>query len=443
MLKAGLLKSRELGRGPLAKASAISVVIRVAGLALGFAQAVLAARLLGAAGYGTVAVAMSIAQVIGMFCMLGFGPLAVRDIPASFAAGRAASVSHLLRHAFIVVLFVSAAGGLVVALAAATTGLVPAPYRRALEIGALVVAPFALIGLFRGFAQGFGRIALAQVPGEAMRPAASVLLMGTALLLGLPFGPTDYMWVAAGSAAFAALFAGAWLWHREWARLPTAAVPSDGRNFVLALPFLGLALVNLLQGEMNTLLLGWLASPHEAGVFQPIVRLTPVLTLAVQAAAMGYAPHVASLWERGERHRIRSATAKFTLTTSFLTLVAALAIAASGPLLMWIFGPEFRQSAPLLWYIAAAQVFNAACGPVAPLLTMSGGSGRALWGLVAGLVVNISVAAMLIPDHGASGAAIAMASGIVVWNVIMLAMVRARYRFDPSLAGVISKSIWH
>jgi O-antigen/teichoic acid export membrane protein len=201
--------------------------------------------------------------------------------------------------------------------------------------------------------------------------------------------------------------------------------------------------VNLLQGEMNTLLLGWLASPHEAGVFQPIVRLTPVLTLAVQAAAMGYAPHVASLWERGERHRIRSATAKFTLTTSFLTLVAALAIAASGPLLMWIFGPEFRQSAPLLWYIAAAQVFNAACGPVAPLLTMSGGSGRALWGLVAGLVVNISVAAMLIPDHGASGAAIAMASGIVVWNVIMLAMVRARYRFDPSLAGVISKSIWH
>ena len=50
-----------LGRGPVARGSLMSIAIRVAALGLGFLQAVLTARLLGPEGYGTVAVALSIA----------------------------------------------------------------------------------------------------------------------------------------------------------------------------------------------------------------------------------------------------------------------------------------------------------------------------------------------------------------------------------------------
>lgn len=438
ILKGVLRKAHELGSGPIARASAVSLVIRVAGLALSFAQAVLTARLLGAGGYGTVAVAMSIVSILATICLFGFGPLAVREIPARTAADDAAGTAAFLRYAALVVLAFSAAATIALVVVVAATDWVPPVYRTALGVGALLVAPLAFLGLFRGAAQGFGRIVLAQAPGDLVRPAILVLIMGAAALLGLRFGPTDYMWSAAGAALLAAIAAGAWLWGKDLRRLPSPTPRRETRrNFAAALPFLGLGLTGILQGEINTLLLGWFAGPHETGVFQPIARLAPLMMLPVQAAGMRYAPRIAEFWQRGEVDRIRSVTATFTWTTCLLTLVIALAIAAAGPWLMGIFGSEFRQSAPLLWYIAAAQAFNAACGPVGMLLTMSGRSGGALAGQVFGLAVNAAVGAALIPAHGAWGAVVAMTVGIVAWNVTMLMVTRARYGFDPSLAGAL------
>jgi O-antigen/teichoic acid export membrane protein len=164
------------------------------------------------------------------------------------------------------------------------------------------------------------------------------------------------------------------------------------------------------------------------------------MILPLTSALMRYSPRVAEFWQKGEIDRLRAVTRTFTWTTCLLTLAAALAIALAGPWLLWIFGPEFRKSAPLLWIVAGAQVVNAACGPVGMLMVMSGCSGRALAGHLTGLVVNVALGVLLIPTHGAFGAAIAMAIGIVVWNLSMLAMARARFGFDPSVAGMVFAS---
>jgi O-antigen/teichoic acid export membrane protein len=91
----------------------------------------------------------------------------------------------------------------------------------------------------------------------------------------------------------------------------------------------------------------------------------------------------------------------------------------------------------LLWVVCAAQVFNSACGPVAILLSMSRRSGWTLAGHLLGVIVNLALGVLLIPLHGAWGATIAMAGGIVVWNVTLMAMVKAQFGFDPSLAGAL------
>ena len=438
VLNAGLAKARKLASGQIARASALSLTVTLAGLAIAFVQAVLTARLLGATNFGTVAVAMSVVQILGVLCLSGFGDLAVREIARRIAGADAGGTAAFLRHAVLVVLALSIAAAIVVALVASATSVVRIEYRPTLEIGALLVAPIAFIGLFRGTSQGFGRIVQAQTPGELVRPAAMVLPMGAVALLGLRLGPTDYMWLAFAAAAIAAIVGAAWLLRSEWARLRSPSqVETRAAPLLAALPFLGLGLTGMLQAQINTLLLGWLASPYDAGLFQPIVRLAPLFTLAGQAAGMRYAPRVAEHWQKGERDRIRWVTRTFTWTTSLLTLTAALAVAGSGPWLMRIFGPEFRQVAPLLWIIAAAQVFNAACGPVGYLLTMSGAGARALAGQLAGLAVNALAGILLIPTYRALGAATAMAAGIVVWNLVMLPMAARRHGFDPTAVGAV------
>jgi O-antigen/teichoic acid export membrane protein len=432
---------QELASGPIAKASGVSLAIRLAGLGLSFAQAVLTARLLGPDGYGTVAVVMSIVSILAAVCQFGLGELAVREIAARLAIEDTSGIRAFTRFATVSVVLLSLGASVALALIALGGTQVPAHYRGVLEIGALVVAPYALISLLRGIAQGFGRIALAQVPGELVRPAGLVLFMSVAAFVGWSFAAPDYLYVMAVVASFAALLAGGWLWRDERARLSGRANWGESRQHAAAsLPFLGLAITSILQGEINTLFLGWLAGPHETGLFQPISRLTPVLTLAVQAAGMRYAPRMSEFWQRGEIERIRAVTATFTWTTTLATFVAALVIAGAGPWLMLVFGPEFRESAPLLWYVAGAQVFSAACGPVAMLLMMGGRSGLVLGGVIVGLIVNAALDVTLIPILGIKGAIVGLVVGVIIWNLILLAAVKVKYLFNPSLIGLIKIS---
>ena len=153
MLKAGLRKTRELASGQIARASMMSVAITITGLGLGFGQAVLSARLLGATGYGRVLVPMAIVQIVGLLGLSGYAGLAVREIPARIATGDAGGLTAFVRHAFLMVVGLSAAATVVLVIVAVDTNLVGPEYRETLEIGAVIVVPFALIGLLRGLAQ--------------------------------------------------------------------------------------------------------------------------------------------------------------------------------------------------------------------------------------------------------------------------------------------------
>lgn len=420
LFQAGL----SLTRGPIARSSIQSVIIRVAGLAISFVQAVLAARILGAQGYGVAAVVLSVAQIGATVAACGFGALAVREIPRLRAATGTGSVAAFVAVGLRwVVLLGLLVGGLLSAVALA--GLVPASYRPALLAGSLVVLPMALLQLQRGAAQGLGRIVAAQVPGELFRPMLFVCFLSVVAIAQMRLLPEVYV-AAFAAAASVVLVVALPLTFRGNVALHTINVPPpEARRLrIEAAPFLGIALVGMLLGEINTLMLGWLATPREAGLFQPVARIAPLMALPIQAAGMRFAPRIAELWEQGKWGEVERLRVTFTRATVTLTVLAAVTLAVAGPLLMSAFGSEFAGSARLLWIVAAAQIVNAAFGPVGMLLTMRGRANAALAGQVAGLAVNCLLGVILIPAYGALGAAVSMAIGIVAWNVVMAGLIR-------------------
>ncbi|MCT2557810.1 oligosaccharide flippase family protein [Tsuneonella sp. YG55] len=424
---------------PFARATGASIAIQLGAVGLAFGQALLAARLLGAAGYGSVAWAMSVVSVIATVCLLGFGPLAVREIAARRAAGDTAGLSSFVAVSVAVVglLSIAAAAGFV--WFAGRASWIAGDYREVLALCGLLIPPLAIIALLRGVAQGFGRALLAQVPGDLVRPGILIAAMTAAFVTGTAFGPVPFIRTAIAGTWIAALLLGYLLWRDELSALPAPERGARARShLVAALPFLGLGLTGLLEAEASTLMLGWLAGPFETGIFQPVVRIAPLIMLPVQAALMQFAPLVAGHWQRGEIGQIHALTVKFTILTVLVTAGVALAIALAGPLLLGVFGSDFAQGAHLLWFIAAAQVFNAACGPVGTLLIMSDRSGWTLAGQLLGLAVNVAVGLALIPAFGALGAALGMAGGIAAWNLALVVAVRRRFGFDPTLLGAVA-----
>ena len=180
-------------RGPIARASALSLGIRLCGLALVFVQAVLTARLLGPTGYGTAATIISASQVLAIVALFGLGPMAVREVPAHKAVGEEAALGGLWRLSLQTVFLLSILFAGLATFLILPTLVKGASDHDSLTFGGLLIMPLALLALLRDWAQGFNRIAVAQIPAEILRPALIVAGMLTVLAFGSAFSPRDYL----------------------------------------------------------------------------------------------------------------------------------------------------------------------------------------------------------------------------------------------------------
>ena len=423
-------RARGLAGGPVARGAMASLAIRLAGLGLSFIQGVLTARLLGPAGYGAVAVVLSVAQVTATLSLFGLGPLAVRELAAARAAGDDGRVRAFARFALLATFLFSLLAMAGLWFASGGFGL--------LALAALAVPLLALIQLLRGLSQGLGGIAAAQWPLEILRPLALLILLACAGLAG-GLSPMGFIACMLAATLLALVASGITVLRRLPPRGAHAIAPQPRRWLGDAAPFLGMALASLLVAELNTLLLGWLAGAEQAGLFQPVARIAVLLSLPAQAAGMAFSPRVAALWAAGDRQALRRLTATFAWTITAVTAAAAAGLVLLGPWLLGIFGPDFVPGAGLLWQFGLAYVLSAACGPLGILLAMTGRAGLAVAGQAVGIAVNLALGLWLIPDQGAAGAATAAAAAIVVWNLVLVAVVRRRVGFDPSLLSALRR----
>lgn len=414
------------------RASIASLAMRIGGMALFFAQAVLCARLLGPAGYGEMAFALSVIELAAIVALGGFGVFAIREMARLEALGDMAGVASFTRVASASVAVAAMLAGGCLAIAGRWS-LMPGagPLWR---LGLVLIPSLALLQLARGMVQARGFVARAQWPGEVLRP-----LLGCAALLALLIGmgetaPTLALQALAAAAAIAAIV-GLWQVRRDGRGLvPRPLHPREAQDWWRgAAPYLGTALAQTLHLSLATLLLGLMAGALEVGLFQPIARIAPLLLIPAQAAAMQFAPRVAGLWERGEHAALQMAARNCARLAFGLTLLMALALIPAGPLILRAFGPAFMEGAPMLLLVAAAQLFAALLGPTGWILAMTGREPRQLAIYLAALAVQALLALWLIPQWGAWGATVALCGGIATLPVLQYWQVRRHIRVDCAI----------
>lgn len=417
----------------MARYSSASLVIKIFALAAGFLYAVLAARLLGPAGYGQVSVALSAAGVVSTVALLGINGLAVREIASLAAGGAWAELHGYWRWSLVV----TSATSLLLAAALAFFSPHAGPYSAVLLIAALMVPVLALARLLRALSQGAGLVVSSQVPIDVARLSVMVLLVGALLLAGVRASAVDVLLIAVGASLLALLMA-AFNFRRYLLGAPRA--PSRtvrGRQWLVAAsPFLGMMLFTILGSEINTLLLGWLAGPREAGLYQPIARIAPIMLIGVEALAIPLAPRLAALWHRRDQAGLARLVHRSTLAAAIVSFFVVSLILLLSPWILAAFGPEFLEYRPFLFLIAAAQLVSAAAGDAALLLAMAGSMRARLAVQALTVVVQVAVGIVLIPGWGAAGAAVALAASILTWALGHWIVALRAISIDTSVLGV-------
>jgi O-antigen/teichoic acid export membrane protein len=96
-----------------------------------------------------------------------------------------------------------------------------------------------------------------------------------------------------------------------------------------------------------------------------------------------------------------------------------------------LFGHQYDGGQRIVVVLAAAMLVATACGMVDMVLAMGGRTAQNLFNVALALVAMLGVDALLVPTHGALGAALGLAAAVLANNLVPLAQVRRGLGLHP------------
>jgi O-antigen/teichoic acid export membrane protein len=376
----------------------------VAGNAGYFVSVLLLARALPPVERGAVAFVTVSALVISTLATVG-----TTEATKVFAAQRPAERPRLLSN----IVLVSATGGVLGGLAACAALEALGDSRPdgvgTLELVAIaagsVVGALGLAGA--AFLQGCSRFSVYSRLLAFGPWLYAVLLAVIWVGWGLTIDRAAVAWVAA-QAAPALLFCGAAARGTGLGRPDLRLMAETVRYGVRA--WLG-GLAHLLNARVDQVLLGLLAVQATAlGTYAVAVNASEVLFYIPSAVGTALLPAVARMGADAGVDR----TMRVFRVVMIITLAAVAVAALAGPLMLpLVFGDNYQDSVTPFLFLLPSAIGFVASSVFSNALLASGAPALSSLGPVVSLVIGVSLDLILIPKHGASGAAIAASAALL------------------------------
>ncbi|MGS2618168.1 lipopolysaccharide biosynthesis protein [Micromonospora sp. LZ34] len=390
----------------------------------------LAARAMGPTGRGNLALLLQVTYVCNIVALAGTD----RAYPASVSPGRSPITAttdalRLILPSTVVVLAVSLPFVFMIGAGTSSGG--------GLTLLAFLVAALAMMA---GAAVRTGAAASGVAGPFVMGTVAGqlVLIMAVTMLTTLG-NRSPALWLLIYGAALSTAPVVAWVLLRR--RRAGGSDPTHNLRQVRRLGFrllpAGLASVVMLRADR--LLLPWLGSYEQLGLYIVVATLAEFVTWPVQS----YVDAQASRWHRrflaGELRLVRP-----LLGAAAYGLATAVGLLVAGHLAMVpVFGPEYRQSLELLPPLAIGTLFYSVSRIAVGLAVATGRARSALVADIPAMVIALAGYLLLIPGHGAFGAAVAsaVAYGVGALLAVMSSATLPCPSAPPATVGVARRRL--
>ena len=400
-------------------------LVRLAGMAAGFALTVTLARVLGPAGVGAYGYIVMLLALATVPVNNGWATILLRAVSrASSNRGNWGEVAGLMRWGVPLALAVTATFILVPGL------LFLGPWGQGL-LGYTVIALLSCVlffdqlsGLRLAVLRGLNHPVWGQIPEMLIRP---LLILGVFLVLTAFYPDKATLFEAfvalAVASGLTAVMGGAILWRKSPEALNSAKSETHMRVWrSSALMLAGNAGLVVLNAQIDFLMLGILATPEDLGHYRVAMQIALLSGFAYTALNMIAMQRFAYFFADGERKEELQKSATFLAQLAFVcTLPLPVLFWFWGePILVALFGPGFEAALQPLIFLLGLQVVNAAAGFAHSILVMAHRENLVLPTTLVAAFLNALLCTVLIPLYGSQGAAISSLISLSLWNLALL-----------------------
>jgi O-antigen/teichoic acid export membrane protein len=302
---------------------------------------------------------------------------------------------------------------------------VTAPLRAvAVALPAAALADAMLAGT-----RGYRTMRPTVVLDRIVRPGLQCLLLA-ALVVG---GAAPWLLAAAWAAPFpvVTLLSGYALSRLLGRARDTSGAPERREFWAFTGPRAAASVAHVALQRLDIVLVAAFGGLAAAALYTVAGRFVVLGQFVSGAVAHSAQPRLA---ERLSTSDHAGAGALYRQTTAWLILAnwpMYLLVAGYAPLYLGLFGPQYRDGVGVVVVLAVAMLVATGCGTVDMVLAMGGRTWWNLANVLVALATLLAVGLTLVPSYGALGAAYALASAVIVNNVVPLVQVWRTLKIHP------------
>jgi len=420
-------------RQTIVKGTAWAAMANALSAGLTFVTLFVLARLLGPDEFGVFALVWSILTIFGMLGDFGVGSSVAKYL-AEESTARRGLVRSILRDGLYIKLVSGVLFSLLCFLAAHALGVIFHDPRLVdpLQIGALIPLFGSVIEFCKFVFKSQTDIRQVAVISGVEFGGKLVLAV---LLVVLGYGATGAIAghvIATGAAAMLALW-------RVYIHLYRPHPPCRGSRWrsILAycLPFIAIAFAAFVYTEMSNVLIGFFSDSTEVGYYNSGKTIARVLTIVAVTLGSAIGPSFVQLRTRQGDEISEAFHQVLNYSLILLTPLAVLIWGLASLVVPLIFGQEYSPGISVLQILAPFVLASGLSAIVSPISDYLGKAKFRAVALIPTVLAYLVLGAILVPHHGARGAAWAVTITYIPYGLANVIYVSRLCKVSSRLLG--------
>jgi len=414
--------------------------LHLTGIGLVLLLQVLLARTMGGKEYGIYIYVLNWVYLLVLLGKMGMDTALLRFVPQYLATDQQPPARGIIIRSFQLTAIMACviAAGLLLAASVLLGGEGKESVRTTFLYGAALLPLISLLRVSQAAIQALKRVAIAQIPEGIFIPAAMMLFVGLGYKAGL-FQPSAPLVMAVMVCiTVTALLFGQYFVSRIIQPFSRHAETrhETGLWVRTAVPLMLISGMQMLTAYLDTIMVGAMLSPEEAGMYSVAARIAMFAAFALTALNSAVAPLVSARMALRESASVQRLLTQVSAAAFGFAILFFLFMYVWGGQVLAIFSPAFVVAYVPMLILLAAQLFNTGAGSVGMLMNLSGNQNMVAKVTGGTVLLNVTLNFLLIPVMGMAGAALASAVSVIAWNMALVWRARRVSGIDTTILSL-------